>query len=366
MKIRKKFLQLTRFTYPYGTEQFLEWALPMGAKMDPHGNYYLSVGSNYTTMFTCHLDTSCSRMQKVKHKFYKNYIMSDGSTILGADDKAGMVVLLYMIENKIPGLYYFFIGEEVGCIGSSDLASDMEKGIYHIDELKNINKVVSFDRRGTNSVITDQFYGVCCSNDFAKSLCEELNKNGKLNMYPDDTGVLTDSAQFMGIIPECTNISVGYYDEHTHFEMQDINHLYNLCHSVIKVDWETLPINRSPNYSYELEPWEREIYEDVRENSPLVRESEYSKDLYSFQKVNGDRKKIFISRTWINHETILIHKLLTKMGHRIVDLKWDGTSCWCQDEDSKVNQYIGNRSDLSEFIPDFCIPSNHIKYDLSN
>ncbi len=33
-------------------------------------------------------------------------------------------------------------------------------------------------------------------------------------MVPEDTGVLTDSAQFMGIVPECTNISVGYYDEH--------------------------------------------------------------------------------------------------------------------------------------------------------
>ena len=45
--------------------------------------------------------------------------LSKRKTILGADDKAGMVILLYMIEKKIPGLYYFFIGEEVGCIGSN-------------------------------------------------------------------------------------------------------------------------------------------------------------------------------------------------------------------------------------------------------
>jgi hypothetical protein len=27
-----------------------------------------------------------------------------------------------MIENKIPGLYYFFLGEEVGCVGSRKVA----------------------------------------------------------------------------------------------------------------------------------------------------------------------------------------------------------------------------------------------------
>ena len=144
-----------------------------------------------------------------------------------------MIVLLYMIEKNIPGLYYFFIGEEVGCIGSSDLADELSKDGDVPPELKNINKVISFDRRGTDSVITDQFYGNCCSNEFANDLCLKLNNtNHGLKMKPDDTGVLTDSAQFMGIIPECTNISVGYYDEHTTKEKQDINHLYRLCKSV--------------------------------------------------------------------------------------------------------------------------------------
>jgi hypothetical protein len=44
-------------------------------------------------------------------------ISTDGTTTLGADD-TGVSVLIWMMKHNIPGLYYFFIGEEVGCIGS--------------------------------------------------------------------------------------------------------------------------------------------------------------------------------------------------------------------------------------------------------
>lgn len=65
-------------------------------------------------MFTCHLDTCCHKQEFVNHVQDDRFIRTDGKSI-GADDKAGMVVLLYMIEKGIPGIYYFFIGEEVGC-----------------------------------------------------------------------------------------------------------------------------------------------------------------------------------------------------------------------------------------------------------
>lgn len=377
MKIRKKFLQLTRMTYPYGTEKFLESFLPDDAKMDKFGNYYLSVGDNYTTMFTCHLDTSCSLMEKVIHKFCGNYVMTDGTTILGADDKAGMVVVLYMIEKKIPGLYYFFIGEETGCIGSSDLSEELEKDGDVPVELKNIKKVISFDRRGTNSVITDQFYGVCCSDEFANELCSQLNTSGLLKMRPDDTGVLTDSAQFMGIISECTNISVGYYDEHTHKERQDIDHLYRLCKSIEKVDWESLPVNRDPvkynvgGYYGGGWNWEDEEWDDSPIDNGITAPrsqntySDYFADLYSFVLKDGVRTKAYISKTWINHEKLLIMDLLKKQGRDIENLSWDGTCCWAKCVGQKNNEYIGNRSDLVEFIDHIGkIPVAHLKYDL--
>ena len=60
-------------------------------------------------------------------------------------------------------------------------------------------------------------------------------------MTLDQGGVWTDSAEFVDVIPECTNISVGYYREHSNEEYQDIDYLESLCEVVTKVNWESLP-----------------------------------------------------------------------------------------------------------------------------
>jgi len=129
MDIKSRFVLLTKKTYPHGTEELLEYFLPRGFKMDGHGNYFITIG-NSRTMFTCHLDTASANFEDVNHRFSGDFIMSDGTTILGADDKAGMIILLHMIENNIPGTYYFFVGEEVGCIGSGRLSGTYEGGLY--------------------------------------------------------------------------------------------------------------------------------------------------------------------------------------------------------------------------------------------
>ena len=234
MKIKETFLALTMKTYPYGYEEELELLLPKGYFNDQHGNYFYKIGDSKTA-FTCHLDTACKAQVNVTHVFDKNYIRTNGKSILGADDKAGMTVLLYMIEKNVPGLYCFFIGEEVGCIGSTAASKD--------DMFKNYNRMISFDRRGTGSVITHQSSQRCCSDKFANELSKQFNQYGMV-MSPDDTGVYTDSAEFVSVISECTNISVGYYKEHTHEEHQDLAHLVKLCNASIKIDWENLPVER--------------------------------------------------------------------------------------------------------------------------
>jgi hypothetical protein len=246
MDIRRKFLKLTKRTYPYGFEDQLASHLPQGYFKDRHGNYYYKIGESKTA-FTCHLDTACKSQVFVNHKIDKNIISTDGKSILGADDKAGMTILLYMIEKRVPGLYCFFIGEEVGCIGSGKACDDPVWQYY--------DRMISFDRRGTKSVITFQSSKRCCSEEFATELSNELNKFG-MSMAPDDSGVYTDSAEFVHRIPECTNISVGYYKEHTHFEHQDIDHLIKLAVAVTKVNWDNLPVKRDhtkveyKSYSY--------------------------------------------------------------------------------------------------------------------
>jgi len=245
MNIKEKFLQLTSRTYPHGTEKELFPILfetVSGLQEDEFGNLFIKIGES-DVMFTSHLDTATSANTPVNHVFDGNIIKTDGKSILGADDKAGVTVMLYMIKNSIPGLYYFFLGEEVGCVGSKKVAEVQKK-----EKIEGINKVISFDRRGTTSVITYQTGRRCASDAFGQALAGQLNKaDDSFEYIIDPTGVLTDSVQFISIYPECTNISVGYQSEHTFSETQNINHLEKLAEACLKVDWNSLPVERDPS-----------------------------------------------------------------------------------------------------------------------
>lgn len=239
---KNTFLSLTSKTYPHGNEEEVLKYLPELNK-DEHGNYYKVVGDGSSTMFTSHLDTADHKQNNVVRFTYTEgedeFICTDGKTILGADDKAGVTVMLYMIANNVPGLYYFFIGEERGGIGSKALAMDFSNE----EHIKGIKRCVSFDRRNYHSIITRQLGKICCSDEFANALCTEFGNNG-LKMSPDPTGIFTDSAMLINDIPECTNVSVGYFDEHTGKERQNISYLDRLCRASINVDWESLPTSR--------------------------------------------------------------------------------------------------------------------------
>jgi hypothetical protein len=63
---------------------------------------------------------------------------------------------------------------------------------------------------------------------------------------PCDGGVYTDTAEFTDVIPECTNISVGYAREHSTEEAQDILHYRALADAVISFSWDDLPVTRDP------------------------------------------------------------------------------------------------------------------------
>lgn len=77
--------------------------------------------------FTAHMDT-VTPGQNVNPQIENNYIISDGTTILGADDKAGIAVLLETIqvlkENKIDHgdiQFVITVGEESGLAGAKAL-----------------------------------------------------------------------------------------------------------------------------------------------------------------------------------------------------------------------------------------------------
>lgn len=252
-EVLEKLLRLRR---PYGSVEEkaashhvfdIAWNCGANPVYDTIGNLVCQVGEDNGIVFTAHFDTvhSTPGTQDLFSLDLPNGIFIGAThngvdTVLGADDAAGIFLLTEMIQAGIQGKYMFFVGEECGGIGSSAFVQDNPQF--------SANAVISFDRRGTGSVITHQGGFRTCSDGFGAALASALNQNGvgKLQYRIDDAGLYTDSREFAEIVPECTNISVGYLHEHTAKETLNLTHLLNLRDAVLKVQWDVLPIVRVP------------------------------------------------------------------------------------------------------------------------
>jgi hypothetical protein len=242
-------LSLMRPHNTVGSLTFTAWLidrlpdrLRVNAWQDAAGNVHIDnrTHDGHKTLFTAHVDTvhrttGANKVRKTKSVWY-----ADGAA-LGADDGVGCALLMHMIHAGVPGYYVFTQGEECGGIGAKHLAKEFPK------LLGEFSRAVAFDRRGVDSVISHQGYGRCCSDAFAQALADALNDADDLFMYsPDDTGIYTDTAEFVGIIPECTNISCGYRHEHSDREQLDMAHFDRLAAAVLRVDWDALVTDRDP------------------------------------------------------------------------------------------------------------------------
>lgn len=378
MDIKEKFLELTSRTYPHGTEEDVFPLLNSELEKDEFGNLFIKIGES-DVMFTSHLDTATSALTEVKHVFEGNLIKTDGKSILGADDKAGVTIMLYMIENKIPGLYYFFLGEEVGCVGSKKVANKLKT-----EKIEGINKVISFDRRGTDSVITFQSGQRCCSDKFGEELSKQLNLAEETFSYKNDpTGVLTDSIQFISIYPECTNISVGYRSEHTFSENQNIEHLEKLAEACLKVEWNNLPVERDPSkteyksygygygygYGYDWDDYDYG-YRSYSKNSRFTNNN-WNSEVKKTEKVwFHDKKYNYVSsveiesltkkvvsvdlcKERVDYEKMIIGDLLSSLDLEFNSFEWDGFKLkvhYTQNTGGHTTDC--NRNDLIEYLPE--------------
>ncbi|ESY41999.1 hypothetical protein X747_14415 [Mesorhizobium sp. LNJC384A00] len=254
-------LQMFSYMRPSGSAAetaFVErYLTPLGFQRDEFKNLYLQIGASPSILWSSHMDTvhSVSGTQTLS---LKDGILSlsrkskkGASSCLGADDTAGVWLMTEMVKAGIEGLYVIHHAEERGCIGSSNLVQHNSKFVA------GIQAAIAFDRRGYDSVITHQSWGRTASDAFANSLAAILGGDYK----PDDTGTYTDTNEYAGIIPECTNISVGYYDQHTRRETQNVEFLLDLRDTLLAADWSQLVIERDPQSDpYEDAGWDSVDY----------------------------------------------------------------------------------------------------------
>lgn len=375
MDIKAKFLELTSKTYPLGTEKQVYKFLPEDFIKDKYDNLYWIIGKP-DTMFTAHLDTvdmgQPGKIFDVKHVIEGDMIKTNGETILGADDKAGVVIMLYMIEQNIPGFYLFTVGEEKGCVGSSNLSKALQSKME--DKFKGIKKIIAFDRSGYNNIITHQMEQRCCSDEFAAGLASEFGKLG-LKYQLDPTGVYCDSAEFADIFPECTNISVGYFDQHSKKERQDIAFLTRLAEACCKVDWVSLPVKRDYKKieyidSYYISKQKKKQYaeesgqefddydfhpfaiDDNKDVEVFYFEDKKFKFISDISYLNGKIIDITIATKRIEYELEILANYLSQEDIDYEFVEWDGLILRIDHDNTETKL---TRDDLAPFVPELNI-----------
>ena len=206
-----------------------------------HENHNKKAKTNI--LWSAHIDTMHHKnpdeiTQEVFIDSFNTAFVDHTSDCLGADDGAGVFLLLEMIDANVEGTYIFHRGEERGCWGSSQIAE------LHADYLKQFTHAIAFDRRGTTSIITHQRSDRCASDEVGKALIKLFGKGFEL----DPTGVYTDTAEYTHLVGECLNISIGYQSEHTSAETLDTNHVLRMRDTILAYDWtrQTLPSVRKP------------------------------------------------------------------------------------------------------------------------
>ncbi|MFC2088036.1 M20/M25/M40 family metallo-hydrolase [Calditrichota bacterium] len=117
------------------------------------GNLICKIGNGGNTVFVAHMDTARST-KSVNPVISNDRIESSGDTILGADNRAGIAVILYSVEKaiednkKIPNITLAFtVCEETSLLGSDNI------------KLDNINVAYVFDSALRPGNFISQSYG---------------------------------------------------------------------------------------------------------------------------------------------------------------------------------------------------------------
>ena len=263
---------------------------PIADEVDDFGNLYKRIGTA-PVPWSCHTDSVHSSKDPVKQTIYVDeaatqLFKGNDKMCLGADCGTGIWLMLQMIEAGVEGLYIFHRQEETGGKGSDWIA------LNRPDLLKSYQQAIAFDRYGTDSIITHQSCSRCASDNYGLALADLLGMNYKL----DTGGSFTDTANYATIIPECTNISVGYYNQHTNNEYQDLVHLTALCNVLCDTtrDFAGLPIERDPsviddwfddfrysNYSYHTNVYESPLLQAIIDYPETIAEMLRSGDAFA-------------------------------------------------------------------------------------
>lgn len=190
-------------------------------EQDATGNLFVTKG--IADSYPC----LASHMDQVQHAHSKDFECVEGRDVvfgfsaksreqqgLGADDKNGIWVCLECLRTHDVLKVAFFVGEEIGCIGSH--ACDLSF-------FSDCRFVIQPDRMHGHDLITSMAVGEVCSKEFIEAIGADAYG------YKEEHGSITDVGTLVerGIGISCLNLSCGYYNAHTDKEFTVLSELQN-------------------------------------------------------------------------------------------------------------------------------------------
>ncbi len=199
----------------------------LGSEVITDGENYLYLPSKTARiMLIAHIDTVCDSSFKALGYIKDKDAIINRNGILGADDRAGVYAILYLLDKGYDVSVLFTNYEETGAQGAYTFSEDIEK------LPKSLRLLVELDRRGVDEYVTysnidDKVHEYIQSFGFRES-CGSFS----------DIQVLTDSYSIPSV-----NLSVGYYNEHTEKEylvLSDLKRTITKVEKLIKKPIEKL------------------------------------------------------------------------------------------------------------------------------
>jgi hypothetical protein len=332
LKCMQELLDMLAMPCPHqskGEEEYIR------AFIEPYSDYTDSFGNLHKTineigkkgekwkpniLFSSHTDTVHRHDKRQKLEIYKGKVVTSDSTCLGADDTVGNYLMIKMIQKGIPGKYIFHRGEERGGLGSHYIAKETP------EVLDCIEFAIAFDRKDTNDVVQYQNGERCCSKEFASELAKLLGMTGG-----DPHGTFTDTANYVDIVPECSNVSVAYWDQHSKHERCDLQEIALIEERILSADWTSLS-------SYEFKP-----------------EWEYEYDAYSYYSrygnINGSMSPPVVERSHNDKQIWDLHDLCVTDPYEVA---------WYLSENGITVNDIANGVDFGSDNPDLALTDQEI------
>lgn len=204
---------------------------------DKIGNIYVTKGEDKTyPCVVAHMDEVHKKNKDKEIIAHNNVLLGIDckamkQTGIGADDKNGIWVALNLLKTEKVLKCAFFVGEEVGCVGSHQ--ADMTF-------FDNVRFVLQCDRKNGGDFITNASGVELCDKDFFER-CEAAKFGYKVT-----NGLQTDvvTLKEKGLKVCAINMSCGYYNPHQDSEMTRFDELKNclaLCEHIIKTLTEVQP-----------------------------------------------------------------------------------------------------------------------------